>query len=273
MLQLWHVGRISHSSHQPDNGPPVAPSAVRPAGGTFSATWAEVAYETPRALALHEIPAVVADFRRGAENAKVAGFDGVEVHAANGYLLDQFLQDRTNRRVDAYGGSFANRTRLLLEVIEAVGEVWSPARVGVRLSPFGRFNDIGDSDPIGLFRHVVAALNTRGLGYLHLIEPRATNAMTMDALEAAPGSAELFREAFRGGLISAGGYTPDEAERAVAAGVADAIAFGRAFIANPDLAARVIGGAPLNPAQRATFYGGGAEGYTDYPTLEGEIAS
>jgi N-ethylmaleimide reductase len=272
-LQLWHVGRISHSSHQPDGGLPVAPSAIKPSGGTFSADWKQVAFETPRALETAEIPGIVEDFRRGAQNAKDAGFDGVEVHGANGYLLDQFLQDGSNQRGDSYGGSIENRARLLLEIVDAAIAIWGAGRVGVRLSPFGTFNDMHDSDPIALFTYVLQQLSARGVAYVHLIEPRSSAAGSMDkVIEDAPDTAQLFRQAFNGVLISAGGYTADSAKQAVADGQADAIAFGRLFIANPDLVERLRAGAALNPYDRATFYGGGEKGYTDYPSLNSQAA-
>ena len=175
-LQLWHVGRISHRSHQPSLGLPVAPSAIKPAGGIFSADWKEVTFETPRALEINEIAGIVADYKKGAENAKKDGFDGVEVHGANGYLIDQFLQDGSNQRVDSYGGSIENRTRLLLEVVDVAIEVWGKDRVGVRLSPYGTFNDMKDSDPVALFTYVLQKLSEKGIAYVHLIEPRSSGA-------------------------------------------------------------------------------------------------
>jgi N-ethylmaleimide reductase len=268
-LQLWHVGRISHSSFQPDGGLPVAPSAIAPKGKTLTADWKSVPFETPRALETAEIPAIVAGYRQAAIRARDAGFDGVEVHGANGYLLDQFLQDGTNQRTDRYGGSLQNRARFLLETVDAVTEVWGAGRVGVRLSPYGTFNDMADSDYAGHFTQVIGWLSERKLGYLHLIEPRATTAGGSDQINAeAPDAAALFRKAFGGVLISAGGYTPQTAQAAVASGRADAVAFGRLFIANPDLPRRIELQAPLNAYQRATFYGGDARGYTDYPSLE-----
>jgi N-ethylmaleimide reductase len=273
-LQLWHVGRISHSSHQPDAGLPVAPSAIQPSGLTFTADWKQVAFETPRALETNELAGIVADFRKGAENAKAAGFDGVEVHGANGYLLDQFLQDGSNQRSDAYGGSIENRARLLLEAVDAAIAVWGSGRVGVRLSPYGSFNDMQDSDPIALFTHVLAQLSLRGVAYVHLIEPRATSAGGSDAVASdAPNTAQLFRKAFAGVLISAGGYNAQNAAAAVSDGQVDAVAFGRWFISNPDLVERLQSGAELNRYNRATFYGGGEVGYTDYPTLAKQQAA
>ncbi len=266
-LQLWHVGRISHTSHQPNGSLPVAPSAIAPKdSGTFSAEWKPVACETPRALELSEIPGIIADFVKAAQNAKEAGFDGVEVHGANGYLLDQFLEDGSNQRTDIYGGSIENRARLLLEVVDAVVAVWGKGRVGVRLSPYGTFSGMHDSDPVKTFTYVLEELNNRGIAYAHLIEPRATSAGGSDAVhESAPSTSELFRKAFKGVFISAGGYDADNAKQAVQSGAVDAVAFGRLFIANPDLPARLQQGIALNPYNRATFYGGAETGYTDYP--------
>lgn len=267
-LQLWHVGRISHSSHQPNAGLPVAPSAIKPTGKVFTADWKQVDYEMPHALELGEIKAIVDDFRKAAENAKSAGFDGVEVHGANGYLLDQFLQDGSNTRTDNYGGSIENRARLLLEVIDAATAVWGKGRVGVRLSPYGTFNDMSDSNPIALFSYVLEQLNQRQIAYVHMIEPRATGAGGGDGVaENMPSTSELFRKKFSGVFISAGGYTPETASETVSSGMADAVAFGRIFIANPDLPERIKTGAALNKYNRATFYGGTEKGYTDYPFL------
>lgn len=267
-LQLWHVGRISHRSHQPGNALPVAPSAVKPPGGTFSAEWKEVEFETPRALELDELPEIIESYRLGAENAKSAGFDGVEIHGANGYLLDQFLQNGTNLRQDAYGGSIENRARLLLEVVDAAISIWQADRVGVRLSPYGTFNDMKDSDPLKLFSYVLRELSARRLGYAHLIESRSSNAGTSDSnIAGTPDAAKLFRKSFNGILFSAGGYNREDAIAAVAEGKADAVVFGRLFIANPDLPARLKSGAELNRYDRKTFYGGDEKGYTDYPAL------
>ena len=271
-LQLWHVGRISHSSLHPEAGLPVAPSAIAPNDGglALTADFQQVPFETPRALALAELPGIVSEYLQGAENAKRAGFDGVEVHAANGYLLDQFLEDKTNQRTDAYGGSIENRARLLLEVVDAVVAVYGKQRVGVRLSPFGTFSDMGDSNPVPLFTYVLQQLSARGIAYAHLVEPRVGNAGADAAIDPnAPRTAEIFRKAFPGVLISAGGYTAETAEQAIASGLADAVAFGRLFIANPDLPERFRRQAPLNKADRATFYGGTEKGYTDYPSLQG----
>jgi N-ethylmaleimide reductase len=267
-LQLWHVGRISHRSHQVNEELPVAPSAIKPSGGIYSAQWKEVAFETPRALELAEIPGIVEQFKQGAINAKEAGFDGVEVHGANGYLLDQFLQDGSNVRAHNYGGSIENRAQLLLEVVDAAIVVWGAGRVGVRLSPYGTFNDMKDSNPIALFTYVLQELEKRKIAYVHLIEPRATGAGGSDKVdENAVATAKLFRKNFSGILISAGGYNADSAKEAVANGDADAIAFGRLYISNPDLVARIKQGVELNKYNRATFYGGAEKGYTDYPSL------
>jgi len=259
-LQLWHVGRISHPSLQPDGALPVAPSAIKPKGDAFTASGPQP-FVTPRALATEEIPGVVAQFETGARLAKEAGFDGVELHGANGYLIDQFLRDGSNRRTDRYGGSLANRARFLLEVTEAVAGVWGADRVGVRLSPRGDFNDMSDSDPRATFGHAALALAPFGLAYLHIVEP-------VGSLPA--GTAPLaprLKEAFGGPLMINGGYTRALAETALAEGQADLVSFGAPFLANPDLPLRLANEAPLNPPDPATFYGGDARGYTDYPPL------
>jgi N-ethylmaleimide reductase len=267
-LQLWHVGRISHSSHQPDGALPVAPSAIAAAGNAFTASFERVPFETPRALETDEIPALIDDYARAAANAKLAGFDGVEIHGANGYLIEQFLQARSNQRGDRYGGSIENRVRLLIEIVDAVSSVWGADRVGMRLSPFGIANDSGEDDPLRLYGHVIRELDRLNLAYLHLIEPRASGAGQAEVdHKNVPSAAQLFRPAWTGRLIAAGNFRPDTAQAALTAGHADAIAFGRLFIANPDLPERIRKGAPLNPYHRTTFYGGGAEGYTDYPAL------
>lgn len=267
-LQLWHVGRISHSSHQPGGRPPVAPSAIKPTGKVFTADWKQADYEMPHALAESEIKDILNDYRHACENAKQAGFDGVEVHGANGYLLDQFLQDGSNKRDDSYGGSIENRARLLLEVVDIAIGTWGKGRVGVRLSPYGTFNDMSDSDTISLFTHVLKQINNRGISYVHMIEPRATGAGGGDVINhSAPSTSHLFRKAFDGAFISAGGYSPETAKEAVTTGQADAVAFGRLYISNPDLVERIAKGVALAPYNRATFYGGGEKGYTDYPFL------
>ncbi len=268
VAQLWHVGRISHSSLHPEQGLPEAPSAIVPTGQTYGADWKLHDYETPKAMSTQDIARLLNEFKAAAQNAKLAGFDGVEIHSANGYLLDQFLQDRTNQRNDQYGGSIENRLRLLGEVIESVSQVFPCDRIGVRLSPYGSFNDIGDSDPIALFNAAIKKLNTYHLAYVHMIEPRSTTAGGNDQIDTeAPITSEIFRSAYQGKFISAGGYDQAMGEAVLEAGLADAVAYGRLYIANPDLVERFKQGAKLNSYNRATFYGGGEAGYTDYPTL------
>ncbi|HEY9639070.1 MAG TPA: alkene reductase [Coleofasciculaceae cyanobacterium] len=263
-LQLWHVGRISHPSLQPQGVLPVAPSAIAPEGMASTYT-GEQPFVTPRALELEEIPGIIEQYRQAAKNALAAGFDGVEVHGANGYLLDQFLNDGSNHRTDQYGGSIENRARLLLEVTEAVVDVWGSDRVGLRLSPSGTFNSMSDSDPQALFSYVVSALNRFDLAYLHLVEPRWASA-TPEADIAALGVV-AFRKLYTGTLITAGGYDREQGNAIIAAGSADLVAYGRLFISNPDLPERFALNASLNPYDRSTFYGGDQRGYTDYPTL------
>ncbi len=271
-LQLWHVGRVSHSSHQPGGALPVAPSAVRITNEGMLAMTSDgkmVPYETPRALETEEVVQVVEAFRQAAINAKEAGFDGVEIHGANGYLLEQFLQSHTNLRTDRYGGSIENRARLLLEITQAAIGVWGANRVGVRLSPYGIANGSGEGDPMPLYSHVVKALDQLGLAYLHFIEPRSSGAGRAEVnWQNVPSAMVLFRPLWRGVLIAAGGFTGETAEAAIAQGHADAIAFGRIFISNPDLPRRLQHGFPLTPYNRATFYGGNEAGYTDYPVYD-----
>jgi N-ethylmaleimide reductase len=267
-LQLWHVGRVSHSSFQPGGALPVAPSAVAisPELKTMTADGKVSTYETPRALETGEVAGIVDNFRQAANNALTAGFDGVEIHGANGYLLEQFLQSRTNLRTDRYGGGIENRARLLLEITRAAIEVWGASRVGVRLSPYGVANDSGEADPMPLYTHVIQSLNPLGLAYLHFIEPRSSGAGRAEVNhQNVPSAMVLFRPVWKGVLISAGGFTGEAANAAIAAGHADAIAFGRIFISNPDLPRRLRLGYPLTPYNRATFYGGEEAGYTDYP--------
>jgi N-ethylmaleimide reductase len=267
-LQLWHVGRVSHSSFQPGGVLPVAPSAVPipPELKTMTADGKVVPYETPRALETNEIPGIVAAFKQAARNAMQAGFDGVEIHGANGYLIEQFLQSRTNLRTDRYGGGIENRTRLLMEITQAAIEVWGANRVGVRLSPYGVANGSGEPNPMPLYSHAIQSLNTLGLAYLHFIEPRSSGAGRAEVNhQNVPSAMVLFRPIWDGVLISAGGFTGEAADAAIAAGHADAIAFGRIFISNPDLPRRLRHGFPLTPYNRATFYGGEETGYTDYP--------
>src|ERR1700688_3903918 len=272
-LQLWHVGRVSHSSFQPGGALPVAPSAVPISAElkTMTADGKPASYETPRALETSEISGIVGAFRQGASNARKAGFDGVEIHGANGYLIEQFLQSRSNLRIDRYGGSIESRARFLMEITEAVIGVWGARRVGVRLSPYGIANDPGEADPMPLYSHVVQALNPLGLAYLHFIEPRSSGAGRAEVNhQNVPSAMVLFRPIWKGVLITAGGFTGEAAEAAIAQGHADAIAFGRIFISNPDLPRRLREGLPLTPYNRATFYGGEEKGYTDYPVY-GEL--
>jgi N-ethylmaleimide reductase len=261
-VQLWHVGRISHPDFR--NGEaPVAPSAIAPRGVQTYTAGGLKDIPPPRALEKGEIAAIVDEFRNAAGHAKAAGFDGIEVHGANGYLLDQFLEDGTNVRTDEYGGSVENRARMLFEVIDAVRQVWDPALVGVRLSPGGSFNDMHDCHPDQTFAYVAKRLASTDMGYLHLIEQS-----TPPGEHPTPDlSARFFRPNVPGTLIVAGGYTLERANVALKEGLADLIAFGQPFLANPDLVERLRSGAPLNKGNPATYYGGGAEGYTDYPTL------
>ena len=267
-LQLWHVGRVSHSSFQPGGALPVAPSAVA-ISTEFKAMTADgkiVDYETPRALETSEIPAMIDAYREGAKNALQAGFDGVEIHGANGYLIEQFLQSRSNLRTDQYGGGIENRVRFLMEVTQAAIDVWGADRVGVRLSPYGIANGSGEADPMPLYSHAIKSLDQLGLAYLHFIEPRSSGAGRAEVNhQNVPSAMVLYRPMWRGKLISAGGFTGETADAAISAGHADAIAFGRIFISNPDLPRRLQQGYPLTPYNRATFYGGEEKGYTDYP--------
>jgi N-ethylmaleimide reductase len=270
-LQLWHVGRASHSSYQAGGVLPVAPSAVpiSPPLMTMTDGGKPQPYETPRALETDEVEGVVESFRQGAINAREAGFDGVEIHGANGYLIEQFLQSKTNLRTDRYGGSIENRARFLMEIVHAVTGVWGADRVGVRLSPYGVANDSGEADPMPLYSHVVASLDKLGLAYLHFIEPRASGAGRAEVdHQNVPSAMVLFRPLWSGVLMTAGNFTGETAEAAIAAGHADAIAFGRIFISNPDLPRRLRHGYPLTPYNRATFYGGETTGYTDYPVYD-----
>lgn len=261
-LQLWHVGRISHVDLQPGGQPPVAPSAIRANAQTFIDGLVDVS--EPRALAEDELPRIVADYARAAELAKEAGFDGVEVHAANGYLLDQFLQDRTNRRRDAYGGPAENRARLTLEVTEAVAKVWGADRVGIRLSPFGTFNDMGDSAAEETFGIVYRLLDRLGLAFLHVVEKFPGTEVT----EAEAAALDRLRTLWSGPYVANGDFDRARAADWVARGRADAVTFGRPFIANPDLPERIRRGAAWNTPDPATFYGGDRRGYTDYPPLD-----
>jgi N-ethylmaleimide reductase len=267
-LQLWHVGRVSHSSFQPGGALPIAPSAVAISDDlkTSTADGKIVSYETPRALETDEIPGIVAAYKQAARNALAAGFDGVEIHGANGYLVEQFLQSRTNLRTDRYGGSIENRARFLLEVTQAAIDVWGANRVGVRLSPYGIANGSGEAEPMPLYKHVIEQLNPLGLAYLHFIEPRSSGAGRAEVnWQGVPSAMVLYRAIWKGVLITAGGFTGEAAEAANAEGHADAIAFGRIFISHPDQPLRLRLGYPLTPYDRKTFYGGDVAGYTDYP--------
>jgi N-ethylmaleimide reductase len=261
-LQLWHVGRISHPAFL-GGELPVAPSAVKPAGQTYTPEGMQE-YVAPRALETEEVAAIVRQYVTGAEHAIEAGFDGVEIHGANGYLIDQFLRDGTNRREDIFGGSVENRSRFLLDIVRDVCDAIGPERTGVRLSPSGTFNDMSDSDPAAHFAYVCDRLSAYHLAYLHII----------DALEgdirhgANVVDLRILRDAYRGILIANGGYDKQRANAAIADGLADAVAFGALFLANPDLPERFRADAPLNEPDPATFYTQGEKGYLDYPTME-----
>jgi len=266
-IQIWHVGRISHTTLQPNGGAPVGPSAIRAKGKTFvGGTFTDIS--EPRALALEEIPGIVDDFRRATVNAIEAGFDGVEIHGANGYLLDQFAKDGANKRTDAYGGSIENRARLMLEVTKAVASEAGPERTGIRISPVTPSNDISDSDPQPLFEHIVDHLNALKLVYIHVIE-----GATGGPRDVAPFDYRSLRKRFNGAYIANNGYDFALANKVLAANEADLIAFGKLFIANPDLVERLKRGAPLNAPDKATFYGWDAKGYTDYPVLDEALAA
>lgn len=260
-LQLWHCGRVSHPDFH-GGKPAVAPSSIKPEGDAFTYEGLKP-FETPRELSLAEIDAVIGDFRKGAVNAIAAGFDGVEIHGANGYLLDQFLRDGSNQRNDAYGGSLENRARLMLEVTEGVCSEVGADRVGIRLSPLQPFNDIKDSDPETTFSHIVKELNHFGLAYLHV------TAMGSEAPGAAGPAFDLnkLRDIWEGIYITNAGFDKTSGNAAIAEGKADAIAFGVPFLANPDLVARLKADAQLNAPDMDTFYGGDEHGYTDYPTM------
>lgn len=272
-MQLWHVGRISHPALQLKGALPVAPSAITPTGMAFITNTRGdpefVPFVTPRALETDELPALVKQYVQAAKNALSAGLDGIEVHAANGYLLDQFLNSSTNLRTDAYGGSIENRARLLMEVVGAVGRVCGSERVGVRISPLGTFNDMGDENPEALFAYVAEKLSGLDLAYLHVVDPSYGGHQTTD--EPDPRGLAIMamiRERFAGTLMVCGGYTLERAQDAIQTHKADLVAFGRPFIANPDLPERLRTQSPLNVADPATFYGGGVHGYADYPTLK-----
>ena len=261
VVQLWHVGRVSHVSLQANGEAPVAPSPLAAKTRTYvESGFAEVSQ--PRELAADEIPGIVQDFAHAAQRAREAGFDGVEIHGANGYLLDQFMKTGANQRSDRYGGSIENRARFTLEVAEAVAKAWSPGRVGIRLSPVTPANGITEADPQPLFEHVASKLGAMKLAFIHVIE-----GATGGPRDNLPFDYGALRQAFGGTYIANNGYTRDLAIDAVSSGRADAVAFGKAFISNPDLVERLRTGAPLNEWDQKTFYGGDERGYTDYPTL------
>jgi N-ethylmaleimide reductase len=261
-LQLWHVGRISHPSLQPDGALPVAPSAIAPAGQAWTRDGMKP-YVTPRALETSEIAGIVEDYRRGAMHARQAGFDGVELHGANGYLVDQFLRDKTNRRTDRYGGSALNRARFLIEATAALIGEWGAERVGVRLSPTAPFNDMADSYPAATFATAVGELNRLGIAYLHIVEPGPGDPVAAGEMP----DIRFFRKNWRGPLIANKGYDLERANAVLRDGAADLVSFAALYLANPDLDQRFRRGGPFNPPDRKTFYGGAAKGYTDYPAL------
>ena len=266
-LQLWHVGRISHTSLQPNGGAPVAPSAILAKTKTFvGGTFADVS--EPRALELSEIPGIIDSFKKGAANAIAAGFDGVEVHGANGYLLDQFARDGANKRTDAYGGSIENRAKLTLEVTKAVISEVGAERTGIRISPVTPSNDLSDSNPQPLFDYIVDHLNAQKLVYIHVVE-----GATGGARDIVPFDYHSLRNRFKGAYVANNGYDFELADKVLSANEADLIAFGKPFISNPDLVERFRRGAPLNTPDKATFYGGDARGYTDYPALQSAAAA
>ena len=267
--QLYHAGRQSNAQLQPDGGRPVGPSEV-PHGGVAYTEAGWVPNTPNRALETAEIPAIVESFRTAAERSLKAGFDGIELHGANGYLFDQFLQDGSNRRTDAYGGSIANRARLLLDTTRAVISVWGADKVAVRLGPSGSWGDMSDSDPATLFAYVADELDKLGIAYLHLIEPRIAGNVEDDARDQQPVAARTMRAHFHGPIVVAGGFDGASAEAIVQAGDADLVAFGRHFIANPDLPERLRRELPLNDYDRPSFFGGTEIGYTDYPFYDEE---
>jgi N-ethylmaleimide reductase len=272
--QLWHTGRSSHFDNQDGNTPvsaSVDPSYWEDPNHLVSAPSGWVQPSPHRALDISEIPGIIEDYRKAAVRAKAAGFDGVEVHAGNGYLLDQFLQDGSNKRTDSYGGSIENRSRFLLEVVEAITSVWGGDHVAVRIAPGGTWNHMKDSNPAALFTYVAEQLNRFGLAYLHIIEPRVKGNVTINKGQG-PIAAEQLRKAFKGKIIAAGGFEPDTAEATIENGIADAVAFGRHFVANPDLPLRIREGLALTPYDRDTFYTFDSVGYNDYAFVN-ELAS
>jgi N-ethylmaleimide reductase len=265
VMQIAHNGRNSHSSLMSDGATPVAPSAVLPTIPALTKDFRQVPAESPRPLETSEIAVIISAFRQAALNAIEAGFDGVELQGANSHLIEQFLENGTNQRTDAYGGSKEKCARLLFEIVEEVAAAIGVDRLGVRLSPFGQYGGIHDSNPLELFSFVITELSRRRIAYLHLIEARGSEiGLTDEIHKDAVNNAALFRPLFDGPLLSAAAYTPENAAEAIDKKYADAIAFGRLFIANPDLVERIRENKPLNPPDRSTFYGGGAHGYTDY---------
>jgi N-ethylmaleimide reductase len=253
-MQLFHTGRVGHSSLYGEQ--PVSSTTKTPQGQVMAADFSMQEYETPRVLKTEEIPGIVAQFKRGAENAKKAGFDGIEIHAANGYLIDQFLRDGVNERTDNYGGSLENRVRLLKEIVAEAVKVWGPGRVGVRLSPTNPFNSMSDSEPLKTFTGIAKALSEFPIAYIHIIDG---------------GNYEIaksIRGAFKGTLIINGGLTKESGEKLLKDGIADLACYGSPFISNPDLVERFKNGLTLTPPDSSTFYGGGAKGYTDYPVAK-----
>lgn len=264
-LQLWHTGRASHPSFQIDNQSPVAPSAIKINGSEAHTAQGKQAFVTPRALSTEEIPEVVEQYRQAAVNAKLAGFDGVEIHGANGYLIDEFLQSKTNKRSDQYGGSIENRYRFLKEIIEAIFTVWESGRVGVRLSPNGIFNDMGSPDFRENFTYIIQQLSSFDLGYLHVLDGLAFGFHELGE----PMTIEEIRKIYNGVLMGNCGYDRHTAEKAVSENNADLIAFGRSYISTPDLVSRFANNWELNPdADMAIWYSFDEEGYTDFPTYE-----
>jgi N-ethylmaleimide reductase len=265
VVQLWHTGRISHPVMRPDGSTPVSASAIAAAGELITYDGPKP-LPTPRALEIEEIAGIVEDFAHAARNALEAGFDGIEIHGANGYLVDQFLRDGANHRTDAYGGSIENRARFLLEIVDATSAAIGGHRVGVRISPANPFNSMSDSDPAALTRYVAAALDERQVMYLHLLE-----APTTDDVTAVRPNTAIAREWFSGVLIANAGYTAEAAETIIGRGDADLVAFGVPFLTTPDFVERARQGAPLNPPVQGTFYGGDGHGYVDYPFRDGTV--
>jgi len=265
-IQLWHVGRVSHTSLHPEQGLPVAPSAIAASGMTLTAAFQQVPFETPRAITVDEIKQTVKDYRNAAENAKAAGFDGVELHSANGYLLHEFMHETSNKRTDEYGGSVENKARIVLEVLDELVDVFGAGKVGIRLSPFAFPYGVYDPKSYEVYQYLVEKLNGYGLAYLHLVRYREGEIENVAAKEKA------LWKSYKGTIIAADGFTPETAASYIEEGLAHAVAFGRHFIANPDLPKRIQLKAELNPYDRTTFYGGAEKGYTDYPFLETQSA-